>query len=57
MIKEFIQEYKKEILKGLLIFLITTLSFGLGYLFNLDNNRAPIIIEKCSNATAMFDIR
>lgn len=53
MIKEFIQEYKKEILKGLLIFLVATISFGLGYLFNRDNNRAPIIIEKCSNTIAV----
>ncbi|MEK7634369.1 MAG: hypothetical protein AAB396_00570 [Patescibacteria group bacterium] len=49
MIKEFIQEYKKEVSMGLLIFLVATLSFGLGYLFNRDNNRAPIIIEKCSD--------
>lgn len=47
-IREWIGERKKDILLFLLIFLITSLSFGLGYLVNRAFNRAPIIIEKCS---------
>lgn len=38
---------KKEIVLGLIIFLASTLSFGLGYFANRELNRAPIIIEKC----------
>jgi uncharacterized membrane protein len=30
--KEFIQKYKKEIIVAIFVFLIATLSFGLGYL-------------------------
>jgi len=46
--KEWIIEHKKEIIIFLLIFLISSLSFGLGYLVNREFNHAPIIIEKCS---------
>ncbi|KKR88912.1 MAG: hypothetical protein UU85_C0001G0101 [Candidatus Wolfebacteria bacterium GW2011_GWA2_42_10] len=49
-IKEWIKENQRNIFIILLIILIGTLSFGLGYLTNRElskNNRAPIIIEKC----------
>jgi len=46
--KNFIQENKRVILIALLLFLIISLSFGLGYLLARETNRAPIIIEKCS---------
>lgn len=45
-IREWIGERKKDILLFLLIFLIASLSFGLGYLINREFNRAPIVIEK-----------
>jgi len=47
--KNFIQENKRAILIVLLLFLIISLSFGLGYLLARETNRAPIIIEKCSS--------
>lgn len=47
-LKNQLSAYKKEIIIFLLIFLISSLSFGLGYLVNQQFNRSPIIIEKCS---------
>jgi hypothetical protein len=47
-LKEWVSEHRKEIIIFLLIFLISSLSFGLGYLVNREFNHAPIIIEKCS---------
>ncbi len=47
-IKERITNHKKNIILFLLIFLISSLSFGLGYLVNREFTHAPIIIEKCS---------
>jgi|GEM_PF-541938 len=47
-VKEWLTEHRKEIIIFLLIFLISSLSFGLGYLVNREFNHAPIIIEKCS---------
>ena len=47
-----LKENQRNIILGLLLFLIISLSFGLGYLTNRElskNNRAPIIIEKCGN--------
>lgn len=44
------KENQRNIILGLLLFLIISLSFGLGYLANRElskMNRAPIIIEKC----------
>lgn len=38
--------HKKEIIFAAIIFLVSSLSFGLGYLANREFNRAPIIIEK-----------
>ncbi len=46
--KDWIVNHKKEIIFALIIFLVASLSFGLGYLSNREFNRAPIIIEKCS---------
>lgn len=40
--------YKKEVVFCMIIFLVASLSFGLGYLANREFNHAPIIIEKCS---------
>ncbi|HUX35836.1 MAG TPA: hypothetical protein VMV71_02270 [Candidatus Paceibacterota bacterium] len=40
--------YEKEIIFGIIIFLVASLSFGLGYLANREFNHAPIIIEKNS---------
>jgi len=40
--------YEKEVIFGTIIFLIASLSFGLGYLANREFNHAPIIIEKNS---------
>jgi hypothetical protein len=39
---------KREIMIFILVFLICSLSFGLGYLTNRRFDRIPIIIEKCS---------
>lgn len=40
--------YQKEVIFVSAVFLIASLSFGLGYLANRELNRPPIIIEKCS---------
>jgi len=48
MFSEKIQQYRKEIIFALIVFLVASLSFGLGYLANREFNHAPIIIEKCS---------
>ena len=37
---------QREIVLFLIFFLITSLSFGLGYLYAIDKNVAPIVIEK-----------
>lgn len=47
-IQEWAKERKKDIFLFLLIFLISSLSFGLGYLVNREFNHSPIVIEKCS---------
>jgi len=46
-LKEWLK--KREIALFLLLFLISSLSFGLGYLLAKQNNVAPIIIEKATN--------
>jgi hypothetical protein len=48
-IKEWAINHKRDIILFLLIFLISSLSFGLGYLVNREFTRAPIIIEKCAD--------
>jgi hypothetical protein len=40
--------YKNEVLIGLFLFIVSTTSFGLGYLTFREFNRVPIVIEKCS---------
>lgn len=40
---------KREVILFLLLFLLTSLSFGLGYLYAKDQKAAPIIIEKNQN--------
>ncbi len=48
MFKETIMRYRKELIFALIIFLVASISFGLGYLANREFNRTPIIIEKVS---------
>ena len=44
--RDWFLNHKKEIIFALIIFLVASLSFGLGYLANREFSRAPIIIEK-----------
>ena len=46
--KEWIISNKQRITFLVLIFLISTVSFALGFLVGRDQSRAPIIIEKMS---------
>ena len=39
---------RREIILGIIIFLVASLSFGLGYLSNKELTHNPIVIEKCS---------
>jgi len=48
-LKDWIIENRKDIIIFLLIFLMCSISFGLGYLVNREFNHAPIIIEKCAD--------
>ncbi len=48
-IKNLIKEYKKDVNYWILIIIIATLFFGLGYLTNREFSHAPIVIEKCSD--------
>ncbi len=47
---DWFKENQQNIILGILLLLAVSLSFGLGYLTNreFNFNRAPIIIEKCS---------
>ena len=45
-LREWATLHKREIILALIIFLVATLSFGLGYLANRELNHAPIVIEK-----------
>lgn len=45
-IKAVLAAKKREISLFLLFFLISSLSFGIGFLYAEDQNVAPIIIEK-----------
>ncbi len=47
-IKDWLLEHKRDIIIFLLVFLISSLSFGLGYLVNREFTHSPIVIEKCS---------
>ncbi len=40
------RKYKKEIIFAAILLLVSTLSFGLGYLANREFNHAPIVIQK-----------
>ena len=42
-----LKKFKKEIVLAAGLFIIASLSFGLGYLANREFNHAPIVIEKC----------
>ena len=55
--KEWFIENQKNIFLTILIILVATLSFGLGYLSNREFTRAPIIIEKCSDTASAVDIK
>jgi len=44
--KQLWDQHKQEIVFVLIVFLVSSLSFGLGYLMAQQNNPAPIIIEK-----------
>ena len=46
--RRFVDQHKQEIVFALIIFLVSSVSFGLGYLIAQQNNRAPIVIEKHS---------
>ncbi|MCX6702698.1 MAG: hypothetical protein NTW60_02430 [Candidatus Wolfebacteria bacterium] len=48
-IKEWFLIHKKEITIFILVFLLCSLSFGLGYLVNREFNHAPIVINKVSS--------
>jgi hypothetical protein len=39
---------RKYVIFGLAIFLVSSLSFGLGYFANREYNHAPIVIEQCA---------
>lgn len=45
-VRYWLSEKRKDIVTFFLIFLLCSLSFGLGYLVNRDYNRVPIVIEK-----------
>lgn len=47
-LKEWISNHKRDIILFLLVFLMCSISFGLGYLVNREFNHAPIIIEQHS---------
>jgi len=47
-LKEWFKLHKREIILFVLIFFVSTISFGLGYLYANQTNRAPIIIEKAN---------
>ena len=51
-IKNWLTFYEKEVLFALIIFLVGSTSFALGYLANREFTHAPIIIEKCSDAVS-----
>lgn len=51
-LKNWATFYKKEILFISIVFLTASTSFALGYLANREFNHAPIMIEKCANASS-----
>lgn len=49
MMGDWIKNHRKDILLFLLLLLISSLSFALGYLVNREFSHAPIVIEKCAD--------
>jgi len=47
-LKTFLKENKKEVIIFIIVFLISSASFLLGYLYATELEPIPIIIEKCS---------
>ena len=47
-IKNFFGAYQKKLLMGFVLFLVASLSFGLGYLANREFNHSPIVIQNCN---------
>ncbi len=45
-ISQWCRNHREQIILFIFIFLVSTVSFGLGYLTAIQGNRAPIIIEK-----------
>jgi len=45
-LRNWFEFHKKEVVFAVIIFLVASVSFGLGYLVNREFNRTPIIIEK-----------
>jgi len=50
-LKNYLVFYKKEAIFALIVFMVASLSFGLGYLTNREFNHASISIEKCSSSS------
>ncbi len=46
--RDWILFHKRELVFALIIFLVATISFGLGYLANREFNHVPIVIKKSS---------
>jgi len=44
--KEFVNHYKKEIALFIVVLLMVSCAFGLGYLWGRDTSRPSIVIEK-----------
>jgi len=44
----FIRQNRKEAVIFIIVFLISSLSFALGYLYSSEIEPVPIVIEKCS---------
>jgi hypothetical protein len=45
-LKTWVLDHEKDLLLGIFIALIATISFALGYLTAQENTKAPIVIEK-----------
>ena len=43
---DWIKEHIRDIILFVLLFLVSTTSFAIGYLLAKENSRAPIVIEK-----------
>ncbi|MBU3925743.1 hypothetical protein KJ763_01050 [Patescibacteria group bacterium] len=54
-IKNFSKAYEKDLIIILIIFLVALISFGLGRLSKLQENKAPISIENMVGNTGLLD--